>query len=101
MDDFEIRTKIVERKVLLKDGSVKTYNIKTSYKCRKNTYNRKRIIHSEDDKKKIINVYTNLQYPNYSQTYNIVKDLYDIETTYHFVRKIILEYLEDEKNDHK
>lgn len=94
--DYEVRSKMITRDVLLKDGSIKTYNINTTYKCKKNAHKKKIITYTEDEKKIIIDAYNNLKYPNYSRTYNDVKD--KLDTTYHYVRKIIIEYIENGKN---
>lgn len=88
---MEIREKQAPRTVMLSDGSLKTYLVNTRYMCKKDAPRRRTIKHTQDEKDLIRETYYNQKYPSYSQTLSIIQTQHDIDTTYHHIRKIILE----------
>ena len=88
-DDFTQRTYTYQRQYVLKDGTIKTCEIKNKRVYKPNCTKRVRLKFTDEQKIIIIEKYEKNK--NYSQTAREINENYDFTITPHFVKKIYLD----------
>ena len=88
----EIRKSTQTRRYILADGTIKNYTVHVKYSVKNKNSKHVRIILSDDEITNILKVWDDLTVKNYTEGFNIFKNMYDTKINYNKFRSVVIKH---------